>query len=106
MLDKTSAPSRDRIRAAVDGAAGYWSGPLLTHGELTHVRGLIDRQFSRRIEERAPQHAAVFADAGIQRYHLHSHLIDHAAAWPRRARLFPADGIAFLLQSSVLRRLA
>jgi hypothetical protein len=106
MLDKTFSPPRDRVREAVDGAPGYWAGPLLSDAELTHIRELIDRAFSRRLEELAPQHLAVFADAGIQRYHLHSHLIDHAAAWPRRARLFPSDAIEFLLQSSMLRRLA
>jgi hypothetical protein len=106
MLDKTAVPPTDQVREAVDGASGYWSGSLLTDAELTYIRGLIDRQFSKQIEELAPQHVAVFAGAGIQHYHLHSHLIDHAAAWPRRARLFPSDGIAFLLQSSMLRRLA
>src|SRR5262245_20036250 len=106
MLDKTFSPPRDQVREAVEGAPGYWAGPLLTDTELTQIRELIDRQFLQRIEELAPQHLAAFADAGIQRYHLHSHLIDHASAWRRRDRLFASDGIEFLLQSSMLRRLA
>jgi hypothetical protein len=106
MLDKTAAASESQVREAVDGPSGYWAGPLLTDGELAQVQESIFRQFLRRIEELVPQHVDTFAEAGIQHYHLHSHLIDHAAAWPRRARLFSDEAIEFLLQSSMMHRLA
>jgi hypothetical protein len=94
------------LAEAIEGASGHWVGPLLTGGELMTVRELIGRQFLRRIETLAPGEVRTFAQAGLDQYHLHSHLIDHAKAWPRPTRLFPQDGIEFIANSTMLRRIA
>ena len=106
MLDKPHTCALDSISAAVEGTPGYWRGRLLSDAELDQVRGLIHRQFLRRIEQLTPQHVALFDAAGLEHYHRYCHLIDHAKAWPRPTRLLPADAIEFFQQSTMLRRLA
>lgn len=104
MSERARAGDGD-LTGAVNGRPGFWYGPLLSDTELARVQSFIRRQFLERIHELAPETLPVFSAAGPQRYHLHSHMIDHVAAWPRHARLLPRDAIDFLQQSSMIKKL-
>ncbi|MGQ0676398.1 MAG: hypothetical protein ACT4N4_10000 [Rhodospirillales bacterium] len=99
------ATSND-LSGAIDGSPGYWAGTLMPASELKQVRGLIHRQFLDRIAKLSPAAVDAFSQIGMERYHLRSHLIDHADVWPRPVRLFPADGIEFIRRSILMRRIA
>lgn len=92
--------NQDEIHNAVDGVPGYWVGPLLTDDEVSGLRDLIRTQFLKRIEQLAPNDVDAFAAAGMPRYHIESHRIDHASAWPRHARLMGPEELRL---SSALR---
>lgn len=89
----------------MDGVAGYWVGPLLSAAELARVREMIREMFIARILEFSPAIYDHLAGIDLSYYHRHAHCLDHVETWPRHARLFPAEAIAFIQSSSMIRQL-
>ena len=93
------------IRRGLDGADGFVTGLHLAPAELQRVKALIERQWLDVLQQHAPDVAKHFGERGIGRYHELAHLVEHAAIWPKRARILPKDAVAEIRQTSLLKRL-
>lgn len=93
------------LASHVDGDPGYWVGVLLGAGELAQVKSMIRDMFLARIREFAPDLQDRFEHIDLAQYHRYADYLDHAAAWPRHARLFHRDAIDFIRNSELLRQL-
>lgn len=92
------------IRYGLEGADGFVTGLCLTAAELHRVKTWIERQWLATLRQQAPTLAGRFEQLGIERYHELAHLVDHAALWPKRARILPPDAAAEIRRTSLLRR--
>jgi hypothetical protein len=68
----------------------------LDQDELSLIREAIKIQWLYRLQLLAPKHVRRFNETGLSEYHKLSHLLDHAAAWPKTARVFPREVISEL----------
>lgn len=93
------------VKAQVTGPQGYFTGLSLTPAELDSLRAAIREQWLERIRQAAPEKAAAFAEAGMDRYHELSDMIDHEALWPKTARILPVSGVELLRSTALFRRL-
>jgi transketolase len=101
-----AARARERLKDGVHGPAGYSTGLRLTNDELARVRALIEEHWLGVIRRHLPDRARDFAALGMARYHELAHLLDHAAAWPKRARILPAAAAAEIRRMPFMRQLA
>ena len=90
---------------ALQGPAGYSTALSLQADESYRVKRLIETQWRQRISHCADEHAAAFADLGIERYHEQAHLLDHSALWPKTSRILPRESVEEIRSMSLLRRL-
>ena len=93
------------IRQGLPGADGFVTGLCLTAGELQRVKASIERQWLATLRQQAPALAGRFEQVGIARYHELAHLVDHAALWPKQARILPPDAAAEIRRTSLLQQL-
>ena len=103
--EQLRAEAGHAVRAAVTGESGVYLGLTLAPEELLRVRSAIEDQWLGRIREVAPEHADRFAAVGLARYHELSHLVDHASIWPKAVRILPAEAVATIRATSLLRAL-
>jgi len=85
-----------RIRSEVNGSLGFSTSMSLNQDELSLIREAIKIQWLYRLQLLAPKHVRKFSETGLSDYHKLSHLVDHAAAWPKTARVFPREVISEL----------
>lgn len=84
------------LRSAINGQSGYSTEARLDETELSYLRNFIRMQWLYRLQLLAPAHMRAFDEVGIDHYHKLAHLVDHASAWPKTARVFPREVIATL----------
>lgn len=65
---------------------GYSLPYKLCPNELVKLRSLVEEQFLQNISKHYPNYLELFKSAGIENYHLHSHLVDHSRIWPKLSR--------------------
>lgn len=79
------------LKKSVNGAEGYTTSLRLNEAELEFIRKAIRVQWMYRLQILAPQFVREFDEIGLERYHERAHLIDHAQAWPKTARVFSRE---------------
>lgn len=84
------------LRSAINGGLGYSTAMSLDQTELKLLRDCIRTQWLYRLQLLAPKHVREFDETGIDQYHKLAHLVDHAAAWPKTARVFPKEVVMAL----------
>lgn len=90
---------------AVNGEPGYSIQLKMSQTELETIRKFIHIQWLYRLQLLAPKQVHLFNEYGIERYHELSHLIDHAAAWPKYSRVFPREATAFIREMNFFKKL-
>jgi len=105
MVSSTEHRESRSLREALDGAAGYSTELHLRPEELARLKALIEKQWLEVVRSAAPELVETFAGGGIERYHEHSHLVDHASLWPKRCRILPAEAVAEIRAMSLFDRL-
>jgi hypothetical protein len=93
------------LRSALDGPDGFAVFRALDGGELGAAREAIASQWAAALDAAAPAHAGAFRARGLARYHELSHLVDHAALWPKSARMLPAAAVAAIRSTRLCRLL-
>jgi hypothetical protein len=84
---------------------GYCLDCRLTPAELADVRRMITRQYLERLAALAPGLVGRAAEVGIENYHTLPIPFDHAAAWPKEARLLPRRHLDDLRRMAFYRRI-
>jgi Phytanoyl-CoA dioxygenase (PhyH) len=90
------------ISRKIFGEPGYSIDIKLNRTELTAIREFISDQWITRIRELHPDLAERFAADGLEKYHRHSHLVEHDRLWPKRYRLFSPSVVAQVKQFPVI----
>jgi hypothetical protein len=75
----------------VFGEQGYCNEIQLRPDELKKLRDITTESWLQVIREVAPDKVKQFEQNGIERYHLLSHLLDHARIWTTQARTYSAE---------------
>lgn len=92
-------------KTPLEGQAGYITGIKLQNSELERVRTLIRKQWLSRIQQATPEHADVFAEYGMEKYHKLAHCLDHSSIWPKKVRILPPEAVAQIRQMSIFGQL-
>ncbi len=90
---------------ALQGPAGYSTALSLQADESDRVKRLIETQWQQQINRHAREHAAAFAELGIERYHKQAHLVNHSVLWPKASRILPRDAVEEIRSMSLFRQL-
>jgi hypothetical protein len=93
------------LRDEVNGPRGVSTNLSASSDDLALIRKLIEEQWLACLSCVAPQHVAAFAELGCERYHELAHAIDHSSVWPKRSRILPAEAVATIRTTSLLRQL-
>jgi hypothetical protein len=93
------------LRKAINGDLGYSTAMSLDPTELKLLRDCIRAQWLYRLQLLAPKHIHEFDLTGIDQYHKLAHLVDHAAVWPKTARVFPREVVAALREGPFFKAL-
>ncbi len=94
------------IQQAILGPDGFSTELSFAPDELSRIKDLISQQWLARIQSVAADQVAQFAEAGIERYHELSQLVDHSTIWPKRERILPAAAVDEIRQMSLIQNLA
>src|SRR3954466_3555259 len=82
----------------LEAGPGYTVGPIPLEPEVAWLRDFVQRKWRSVLQGKYPALAAVIAATPITDYHKIAHLIDHASAWSKDARLFNAAEVGELTQ--------
>ncbi len=90
--DPTGTP-RGLLLSDVFGAEGFSTDVKLRPDELDELRRLVTESWIGVIADAAPEVVEQFAATGINEYHRHAHLLDHANLWTTQRRTFSAEAV-------------
>ena len=107
VINTTYAKKVERLNLnqAINGEDGYSIALKLAESEIEILRKMIRIQWLYRLQLLAPSQVHQFDEAGMEYYHQHSHLIDHASAWPKCSRVFPREAVTIIRKMDFMQEL-
>lgn len=90
---------------SVYGKDGYTIDLKMSPADLAEIRQIIHTQWIYRLQLLVPDKVHLFYNAGIEKYHEHAHLIDHAKAWPKTSRVMSPEAVARIRKMDFFRSL-
>lgn len=97
--------SQLNLAKAVYGDQGFSIDLKMSDTELDSIRQIIHTQWIYRLQLLAPDKVHLFHQAGIEKYHEHAHLIDHAKAWPKTSRVMSPEAVRTIRKMSFFKQL-
>jgi hypothetical protein len=89
----------------INGENGYSLHLKLSDQDLSIIQKMIRIQFLYRLQLLIPKEVYLFNNIEIARYHEFSHLINHAEAWPKYARVLPREAVAIIKEMEFFKKL-
>lgn len=94
-----------QIDETLENGCGYYLELRFSSEELKEVLELVESHWLQRLKKVYPHDWERFSEIGMARYHELAHLIDHASAWTKDARMLPENAVKKIRSMSIVKKL-